>query len=72
MEGTSNVQLFWQGKDDFIYYSAWDSGHNSWDNAVKLTIGAIIDTPVAAGVIYQGAAEAVSRLYMGSRLLSNM
>jgi len=56
--GKTNVQLFWQGKDDFVYYSAWDSGHDSWNAPVKLTIGAVPDTPMAAGVIFQLPAQA--------------
>jgi hypothetical protein len=52
-DGKTNIQLFWQGEDDFVYSSSWDSEFHSWASAVKLNITAAPDTPMAAGVIYQ-------------------
>lgn len=61
MEGRSNIQLFYQGKDNFVYYSGWDSGHRSWSTPTKLAIGAAADTPMAASLIFQQSVQDVSR-----------
>ncbi|KAK2589852.1 hypothetical protein QQS21_012474 [Conoideocrella luteorostrata] len=39
MGSKTAIQLFWQGKDDFVYYAAWRSGRDKWDAPVKLNIG---------------------------------
>ena len=59
-EGTTNIQLFWQGKDDFVYYSAWHSEQQSWNKPTTLSIGASPGTPMAASVIFQSPQENVS------------
>lgn len=59
-EGNSNIQLFWQGKDDFVYYSAWHSEQQSWNKPTKLSIGASPGTPMAASIIFLNPLESVS------------
>lgn len=67
--GKTNTQLFWQGKDNAIYYSAWDSGHNSWAAPVKTDVSAAPGSNMAAGVIYQSPTQDVRFIDLSCRRL---